>query len=138
MAKKSKNRARAAARGTVADPARTEERRLRGVMPEPMAEDISEKAGVAAFSFKSAFLIAGVVLLGSIVIPYLASLAGAPVDITVMVALPPLLAAALATSRCFIDADHGFGRTFAIIFAVTYVAALLVCWILLYQGVLLF
>lgn len=147
MSKKRTNRARVAARGTAADPARValaggerlgEDVKLKGVMPETMAESISRSAGVAAFSFKSAFLIAGAVLLGSIVIPYLASLAGMPVDIAVMGALPPLLAAALATSRCFIDADHGFGRMFAIIFGVTYAAALLVCWILLYQGLLLF
>lgn len=50
----------------------------------------------AAFSFKSAFILAGAVLLGTVVIPYAASLAGAPVNITVMVALPLLIAAARA------------------------------------------
>ena len=57
---------------------------------------LSRRAGVAAFSFKSAFILAGAVLLGTVVIPYAASLAGAPVNITVMVAPPLLIAAARA------------------------------------------
>lgn len=147
MSKKRTNRARAAARGTAADPARValaggerlgDDVKLKGVMPETMAESISRSAGVAAFSFKSAFILAGAVLLGTVVIPYAASLAGAPVNITVMVALPLLIAAALAGTRYVVDTDRGFCRGALITFAVAWAASLLVCWLVLYQGVMPF
>ncbi len=147
MGKKNRGRAEAAARGTAADPSRVAlaggERlgadvKLKGVMPESAAQTIARNAGVAGFSFKSSFLIAGAVLLGAVVVPYLVSLAGGSVAVTVLVALPPLLAGALAYARSFIDTDAGLSRGFFAIFGVTYIAALILCWLALYQGVLPF
>lgn len=91
-----------------------------------------------AFSFKSAFILAGAVLLGTVVIPYAASLAGAPVNITVMVALPLLIAAVLAGTRYVVDTGRGLCRGALITFAVAWAASLLVCWLVLYQGVMPF
>lgn len=67
-----------------------------------------------------------------------ASLAGAPVNITVMVALPLLIAAALAGTRYVVDTDRGLCRGALITFAVAWAASLLVCWLVLYQGVMPF
>lgn len=147
MSRKQRRRAEAAARGTAADPSRVAlaggERlgadvKLKGVMPEAAAQTVARNAGVAGFSFKSSFLIAGAVLLGAVVIPYLVSLAGGSVAVAVMVALPPLLAGALAYARSFIDTDAGISRGFFVIFGVTYVAALALSWLALYQGMLPF
>lgn len=91
-----------------------------------------------AFSFKSTFILAGAVLLGTVVIPYAASLAGAPVNITVMVALQLLIAAALAGTRYVVDTDRGLCRGALITFAVARAASLLVCWLVPYQGVMPF
>ena len=91
-----------------------------------------------ASSFKSAFILAGAALLGAVVILYAASLAGAPVNIAVMVALPLLIAAALAGTRYFVDTDRGLCRGALIAFAVAWAASLLVCWLVLYQGVMPF
>ena len=147
MAKKTKNRARAAARGTAADPARVamaggerlgDDVKLKGVMTASLADEIAESSGFTGFSFKSSFLIAGAVVLGCLVIPYLASLAGLPVNATVLVALPVLLGLALALSRFYIDTDRGLCRGFAITFVVCAAVSAAVVWLLLYQGLLLF
>ena len=138
MGKKNRGRAEAAARGTAADPSRVALAGGERLGPESAAQTIARNAGVAGFSFKSSFLIAGAVLLGAVVVPYLVSLAGGSVAVTVLVALPPLLAGALAYARSFIDTDAGLSRGFFAIFGVTYIAALILCWLALYQGVLPF
>ena len=145
MAKRDKNRA-AAARGTAADPHRAQgdgvrgrnDVKLKGAVTQDVADVVSERSGVAAFSFRSAFLIAGAVLMGSIVVPYLASLVGIPVRASATIATPPLLAAALASARYLIDTDRGVCRGFFVTFVVVFAVSLAVCWLLLYQGLLLF
>lgn len=105
MAKKSK--AQLAARGTVADPTRKDADRLRteakqsvgksaklvGVMPEDMANEV-QATGTVPFTFKSAFLLAGAVLLGTIVIPFFAFQVGVSVGVSTTCAAPMLTAAA--------------------------------------------
>ena len=61
-----------------------------------------------------------------------------PGNITVMVALPLLIAAALAGTRYVVDTDRGLCRGALITFAVAWAASLLVCWLVLYQGVMPF
>lgn len=147
MGKKQKNRARAAARGTAADPARMamaggerlgSDARLVGTVPQTMAEEIAGRSGVAPFTFRSALILGAATVLGVLVIPYIASLGDVPANVSVLVAFPLLLALALAFTRCFIDTDRGFSRAFVATFGITFAATLLICWLALYQGMLPF
>lgn len=147
---KKKNRAAAAARGTAADPSSAarelrqeakrqtaDSKRLVGVMPETMANEVKTTAGVYPFTFKSAFIIAGAALLSTIIIPFLATQAGGSIQLATTLATPPFLAAALAFTRYFVDSDRGLTRGFFITFAVTFFALLAICWLLFYQGILI-
>ena len=147
--KRNAKRAKAAARGTAADPGRAaremrreaqrqteDSRKLVGVMPEGMADEV-KKTGVYPFTFKSAFAIAAAALLGTIVIPFLVSGSGVSVALSTTVTLPVLMAAALAVTRYFVDSDRGLCRGFIITLVVAYIAVLLICWLLFYQGILL-
>lgn len=147
MAKKS--RSQIAARGTAADPKRRDAERLRseskqgvaksaslvGVMPEEMANEVRSTGGVP-FTFKSAFLLAGAVLLGTIVIPFFASKAGVGIGVSTLFSAPILSAAALAFGRYFIDSKRGLCRGFYLTFLVTFGALLLMCWLLFFKNIL--
>ena len=146
---KKKNRAAEAARGTAADP-RAEAQRLRkeaedmtrnskklvGVMPERMADEL-KASGTYPFTFKSAFILTGAALLGFAIIPFLLDGWGVPISLSATIACPILLAAALAYTRYCIDSDRLFCRGFIITFVVTFLATLLICWLLFYQGILI-
>lgn len=148
MAKKS--RAQLAARGTMADPSRKDAERLRaeakqsvgrsaklvGVMPDDMANEV-QATGTVPFTFKSAFLLAGAVLLGTIIIPFFASQAGVGIGVSTTCAAPVLTAAALAFGRYFIDSKRGLCRGFYMTFLVTLGAMTLICWLLFFQGILM-
>lgn len=148
MSKKTKTQI--AARGTAADPSRGDAERLRGearqsvqtsaklmgVMPEVMANEVAA-TGFAPFTFKSAFLLAGAILLGTIVIPYLASSAGVDVGLSTTCAAPVLTAAALAFGRFFVDSKRGFCKAFYLTFLLALGAFLLICWLLFFQGILI-
>ena len=148
MAKK-KNRAAAAARGTAADP-RAEAQRIRseaqdmmrdsrrlvGVMPERMADEV-KASGTYPFTFKSAFILAGAGLLGFVVIPFLLDGQGVSIALSTTLSAPILLAAALAYTRYYVDSDRLFCRGLVITFVVTLVATALICWLLFYQGILI-
>ena len=147
MAKKSK--AQLAARGTVADPTRKDADRLRteakqsvgksaklvGVMPEDMANEV-QATGTVPFTFKSAFLLAGAVLLGTIAIPFFAFQVGVSVGVSTTCAAPMLTAAALAFGRYFVDSKRGLCRGFYLTFLVAFGAMTLICWLLFFKGIL--
>lgn len=146
---KKKSRAAVAARGTAADPSSDarkirqeaqdmmrDSKKLVGVMPERMADEV-KATGSYPFTFKSAFILAGAALLGTIVIPFFATQAGGTIGFATTTALPPLLASALAFTRYFIDSDRGLVRGFFITLAVTFAAVLVICWLLFYQGIML-
>lgn len=148
MAKK-KNRAAVAARGTAADPCaeaqriRSEaqdmmrdSRRLVGVMPERMADEV-KASGTYPFTFKSAFILAGAGLLGFVVIPFLLDGQGVSIALSTTFSAPIMLAAALAYTRYYVDSDRLFCRGLVITFVVTLVATALICWLLFYQGILI-
>lgn len=99
---KKKNRAAAAARGTAADPTAAgrelrreaqrqtaNSRKLVGVMPERMADEVKASSDTYPFTFKSAFILAGAALLGTIVIPFFATQAGGTIGFATTAALPP-------------------------------------------------
>ena len=158
MSKKKSNRARDAARGTSADPALKSDEKLEvspadalrrqavdnvarsskvvGVMPEALADEVRE-SGVYPFTFTSAFIIAGALLVGTIFVPFLATRAGATVGEATTCAVPPLAALALAFTRFFIDSKRGFCRGFFITLGVAFACCLLLCWLLFYQGILI-
>ena len=147
MAKKS--RAQLAARGTAADPSREDAERLRaeakqrvgksaklvGVLPKDMASEV-QTSGTVPFTFKSAFLLAGAVLLGTIIIPFFASRVGVGIDVSTTCAAPVLMAGALAFGRYFIDSKRGFCRGFYLTFLMTFGAFTIICWLLLFRGIL--
>lgn len=147
MAKKRK--AQLAARGTAADPSRKDAERLRaeakqsvgksvklvGVMPEDMANEV-QATGTVPFTFKSAFLLAGAILLGTIIIPFFASQAGVGIGVSTTCAAPVLTAGALAYGRYFIDSKRGLCRGFYLTFLVAFGAMTLICWLLFFQGIL--
>lgn len=147
---KKKNRAAAAARGTAADPTAAgrelrreaqrqtaNSRKLVGVMPERMADEVKASSDTYPFTFKSAFILAGAALLGTIVIPFFATQAGGTIGFATTAALPPLLAVALAFTRYFVDSDRGLTRGFFITLAVALLALFVICWLLFYQGIML-
>ena len=107
--------------------------KLVGVMPEQMAKEV-EHTGVVPFTFKSAFIIAGAILLGTILIPYGASLYGVGIGISTTASLPILTAAALACTRYFIDSSRGFCRGFVLSFVLSFAVLTLLCWLLFSKG----
>lgn len=144
-----KTKAQIAARGTVADPSRKDAERLRteakqsvqksaklvGVMPEDLANEVTA-TGSVPFTFKSAFLLGGAVLLGTIVIPFFASKAGVGIGLSTTCAASVLTASALAFSRFFLDSKRGLCQGFFITFAVALASLTLLCWLLFFRGIM--
>lgn len=145
MGKKTR-RAAEAARGTAADPARAMRKqvegqvrsshKLVGVMPDDMAREV-EGAGVYPFTFTSAFILAGAVLLGTIIIPFLLDGQGVYIGLSTTLACPLLLAAAIAFTRYFVDSRRGICFGFWLTFVIALLAATLICWLLFYKGIMI-
>lgn len=110
--------------------------KLVGVMPEQMAKEV-EKTGVLPFTFKSACIIAGAILLGTILIPFVSSSYGVSIGVSTTAALPILAAVALAFTRYFVDSNRGFCRGLVVTFVLSFVALTVLCWLLFFQGVLI-
>ena len=112
----------------------TNSSKLVGVMPEQMAKEV-EKASVLPFTFKSAFIVAGAILLGTILIPFAASSYGVSIGVSTTTALPILAAVALTFTRYFVDSNRGFCRGLVVTFVLSFVALTVLCWLLFFQGV---
>ncbi len=111
--------------------------KLHGVITEQMVPEQVERSGLYPFTFTSAAILMGCALIGGILIPWQAEGLGAPVNLSMVVALPPLLAMGLAVSRYFVDSKRGICRGFWIIFGVTWAISALVLYMMLFQGILL-
>ena len=147
---KKKTRAEAAERGTAADPANAAReirrkaqdqargsKKLVGVMPEAMADEVTAASGTYPFTFKSAFIIAAAALLGTILIPFLATQSGGTIQFATTAATPPLVAIALAFTRYFVDSERGLARGFFTTLGVAFAVLLAICWLLFYKGILI-
>lgn len=104
-------------------------------MPEDLANEVTA-TGSVPFTFKSAFLLGGAVLLGTIVIPFFASKAGVGIGLSTTCAAPVLTASALAFSRFFLDSKRGLCQGFFITFAVALASLTLLCWLLFFRGIM--
>lgn len=144
-----KSKAKIAARGTAADPlrqdaanrgggveqAKLKSSRLVGVMPEEMAREV-RAGGFVPFTFKSASILAIAVLLGTIVIPFIASRAGVAIGVSTTITMPFLTAGALAFTRYFIDSERGWCKGFYLTLLVAFGTTALVCWLLFFRGIM--
>lgn len=113
------------------------ETKLHGVITEQMVPEQVERSGLYPFTFSSAAILMGCALVGGILIPWQTQKIGISVDLSMVLALPPLLALGLAVSRYFIDSKRGLCRGFWIVFAITWAASALILYLMLFQGIAL-
>lgn len=75
-------------------------------------EDRKTEYGIPKFGFKSSFLLIGVATLGCVIIPLLLSFLGINFKLAVILGSTFITPLGIAFSRCFIESDIGFGKTF--------------------------
>lgn len=87
------------------------------------------------FSFKSALIILLAAAFGGIFLPLMAQSVGINSRIVNVLGLSISISFATAFTRCFLDSDHGFDRTFLKTFLIFLVFTTIIAYFWVYQNV---
>lgn len=87
------------------------------------------------FSYKSAFVILLAAVFGGIFLPFAAKSIGIQSDIIHIFSLSLSISFATAFTRCFIDSNHGFDKTFLKTFLIFFVLTSIIAYFWVVQNV---
>ncbi len=109
--------------------------KLHGVITDKMVDGQVEQSGVYPFTFSSSLIIMGAGIVGGVVVPACVEAMGVDARLWTVAALSVLVSLALAFTRYFVDSRRGICRGFWVTLAVSFVALVVVLWLLFYRGV---
>lgn len=116
---------------------KVEKLRLHGVITEGQLGEQINRSGLYPFTFKSSLLLLLSALFGGVVLPFLVGSVGGDARLTVLLALPVLLSAALSFSRYFLDSQRGCTGGFWLTLAVSFALSFVIVYCALYRGLLI-